>query len=106
MKKYLFIFLTWLVSFSFVSAQDNGEIPGKALFRIMGNITEFIFWILMVAAAFFVLLAAYNFLFSGGDPEKTAKGKKNLLYCVLAVVLALLAGGAVNIITGLIEVEL
>ncbi len=106
MKRFLLTSLFLLVPVLSVSAQDNGDIPGRALFGIIGNITEFVFWLLMASAVFFILLAAYNFLFSGGDPDKTAKGKQNILYSILAVVLSLLARGVVNIIAGLIEVEL
>lgn len=57
------------------------------LLRILGLLRT-LFWI---AVVFFILLAAFYYLTSGGDPGKTGKANQMLMYAVIAIVVALVA---------------
>jgi len=58
-----------------------------------------IFWLLMVFVVIFILYAAFLYLTSGGDPEKTGKAKGVIIYAVIALAVALLAKAIVAIVT-------
>lgn len=57
------------------------------LLRIIGLLRT-LFWI---AVVFFILVAAFKYLTSGGDPGKTGDANKMLMYAVVAIVVALVA---------------
>jgi len=44
-----------------------------------------------VIAAIFVIIAAFTYLTSGGDEDKVKRAKTELIYAVIAIVVALLA---------------
>jgi len=48
------------------------------------------FWI---AAGFFVFYAAYLYLTAAGNDERTKKAKQQLLYAVIAIIIAIMAAG-------------
>jgi len=54
-----------------------------------------VFWILTVL---FILLAAFQYLFAKGDPEKANKAKDSLKYAIYAIVIALLANSLPTIV--------
>ena len=56
-------------------------------------IVDWLFYLLLVAAVIFVLIAAFRYLTAAGDPEKVKAAGNTLLYAAIAVVVALLAKG-------------
>ncbi len=56
-------------------------------------IINWLFYLLLVAAVVFVLIAAFRYLTAAGDPEKVKAAGNTLLYAAIAVVVALLAKG-------------
>jgi hypothetical protein len=65
-------------------------------------IINWAFWIFIVLSVIFTLLAAFRYLFAGGDPEKVKAAGSSLLYVVVAIVIALLAKGFPTIISSFI----
>lgn len=66
-----------------------------SLSGIEGVISKIINWLtglFFVAAIVYIFYAAYLFLTSGGDPEKVKEAKMQLLYSIIAIAVALLAG--------------
>ena len=62
---------------------------------IEGVISRIVNWItglFFVAAILYIFYAAYLFLTSGGDEEKIKLAKSQLLYSIIAIAVALLAG--------------
>lgn len=68
----------------------------KELLGIMEYVTNWLFTILLVLAVFFIILAAYRYLTSGGG-EEVAKAHKMILYAAVAIAVAVLAKGIVNV---------
>jgi hypothetical protein len=62
------------------------------------GIIPWIFWGLIVLSIVFVLVAAYRYLFSSGDPEKVRGANKTLIYAAIAIVVALIAAGVPSLI--------
>jgi hypothetical protein len=56
-------------------------------------IAGWMFTFLVVLAAVFVLIAAYNYLTSSGDPEMTKTARNMLIYAAVAIAAALFARG-------------
>lgn len=75
---------------------DTLEGGAKDLLGLIDTITNWLFTILLVLAVTFVILATYKYLMSGGG-EEVSKAHKMLLYAAVAVAVAVLAKGVVNV---------
>jgi hypothetical protein len=73
-------------------------LPGGAndLLGIIDRVTNWFFTILLVLAVIFIIFAAYKYLMSGGG-EEVGKAHKMVLYAAVAVAVAVLAKGVVNV---------
>ncbi len=106
MKKYLFIISLYFVLFfnNVLAATADDDIDAQRLLGIISRATNHIFWGIVLASAVFIIMAAYQFLFSEGDPEKVGNAKKNLLFCLIAIVLALFSKIASTIIANMLGI--
>lgn len=79
------------------------DTPEKVI-GLIQRVTDWAYSILLVLAVLFIVYAAYLYLFSEGDTEKTEKAKKQIFYAVVAVAIAILAKGIIafvqNVLTG------
>lgn len=55
--------------------------------------------------AIMVLVGAFEMITSAGDPEKTSKGRKTLLWAAVGLVVALVATSVVTLIKGIFNVS-
>lgn len=83
-----------------VSAEIPTEppvIPGDqtTLFRVINDIINWIFWGLLIAAIIVIIIAAFRFLTSAGDPDKVKEARNYIIYAIVAIVVAFLAEGIV-----------
>lgn len=69
-----------------------------SLIDFICSIMDWIFWGLVVLSVIMALVAAYRYVTSAGDPEKTGKAGKTLLYAAIAIAVALLAFGVPRIV--------
>ncbi|RME55726.1 hypothetical protein D6779_12145 [Candidatus Parcubacteria bacterium] len=63
----------------------------KGIETMLCNFADTMAVLFFVVAVVFTLVAAYQYLVSGGDTEKVKKASKTLTYTAVAVVVALLA---------------
>lgn len=70
--------------------------------RIISNVVKWTYTLFFVAAVFFILVAAYNFVTAGGDKKKVDAAKAQLKYAAIGIAVALLASGAVTLIRNVI----
>jgi hypothetical protein len=105
MKKYFLVYLIMFMLFfsPLVLASPDAQ---SEFFEILNRILNFLFWVAMIVSIFVVLFAAYQFLFSEGNPEAVAKAKKNILYSIIAIALAVLAKSSSIIIIEIIGLEI
>jgi len=61
------------------------------IIRILNTIVTWLFTIFLIVAVVFVILAAFKYLTSGGDPEKVKEASRNLVFAAVAIAVALLA---------------
>ncbi|BCX15874.1 MAG: hypothetical protein KatS3mg098_103 [Candidatus Parcubacteria bacterium] len=59
------------------------------IYRIIGYVYTFFF----LVAVLFIILAAYNFVFSRGDETKVKNAKNQIKWAIVAIVVALMSGG-------------
>ena len=60
---------------------------------ILNTVINWLFGLLIILAVIFVLVAAFKYLTSGGDPEKVKSANHSLIYAAVAVAVAILAKG-------------
>lgn len=70
----------------------------SGILSLLDVATSWLFLILIAVATIFIILAAYYFLFSGGDTEKVSKAKNMLIYATVAVAVGTLSRGIVLLI--------
>jgi len=81
-----------------------GEIDSvDKILKVVDNLTNWMFTAFIAAAVIMVLLAAFTYLRAGGG-EETAKAHKMLLYSAVAIAVAILAKGIVNVVKSIVKV--
>jgi hypothetical protein len=64
---------------------------------------QWFYTIVFVFAVLFILLSAFNFITSSGNPEKVKKAKDQAKYAIIGVVVALLARAAVPFVQNVLN---
>lgn len=77
------------------------DTPAKVITAVEG-VRDWLFGLLLVLAVVFIIWAAFMFLTSGGDTEKVGKAKQQILYAVVAIVVAFASRGIIDIVQGLL----
>ena len=67
----------------------------------LDTIINVLFTVLVIVAVIFIILGAFALLTAQGDEDKIKTGRQQILYAVIAVVVALLARGIVDWVRGL-----
>ena len=100
MKKFPYIIISFVAGFPLVSfaALTNAQDVINLIVRV-GN---WMYGAILALAVVFILLSAYNFMGSGGSEEKVTTAKNQLLYTLIAVVVAMLAKGLIALIEKLV----
>ncbi len=65
---------------------------------IIDTVANWFFAILLAVAVVFILIAAYQFLTSGGDPARVGAARQSLLYAIIGIAIAFLARGIVMLV--------
>ena len=65
-------------------------------------ITDWLFYFLILLTFVFILIAAYKYLTSSGDPEKVKGANQMLLYAAIAVVVGILAKTIPNLVASIV----
>jgi Type IV secretion system pilin len=82
-----------------VGSSSSTTLQGKdALVKLLGNISEFLLFLIPLIAVISILIAGYFYIFSVGDSEKTGRAKGILKWNLIAILVAFLAYGLLNII--------
>jgi len=84
------------------SANDTILAGGRnGVVNLLGRIANWLFAILMVLAVIFIILAAYQYLISGGG-DGVSKAHKMLIYAAIAIAVGLLSRGIVYVVAQLV----
>ncbi len=70
---------------------------------VLNNIVRWAQIIFFILAALFIIFAAFEYLTAGGDDEKVKKAKNMLIYAIVAIAVALVAGGVRTLVRTFLE---
>ena len=76
------------------------DLPG--INRVIATVVNWVTGLFFVVAILFLFYAAYLYLGAAGDPERLTKAKDQLVYSVVAIAVALLAGSIRYIVANLL----
>lgn len=55
------------------------------------TVTDWVFVFIMIVVSLMIIIGAFNYVTSGGDPGKTASGRNYIMYAAIGLVIALFA---------------
>lgn len=70
---------------------------------ILDNIAGWLFTIFFVLAVVFFIYAAFLYLTAAGNEDRVGKARNTLIYGIIAIVVALLAGGIAFFVSGVLQ---
>lgn len=79
------------------------QAPQTDVMTILVSLTNWLFAILLVIAAIYIIVAAYTFVTATGDPDKTKKARDFVLYALIGVLVGLAAKGLVSLVERIVE---
>ncbi|MBN2197798.1 hypothetical protein JW698_01205 [Candidatus Wolfebacteria bacterium] len=118
-KKFTFVFL--LILFACAPILTKAVTPGKiptakelgvqdspidtagGLLDIVASVVKWVYTLFFIIAILFIIIAAFNFLTGGDQPEKIKSAKNQLIYAAIAIAIALLSFATLNIIANFLE---
>ena len=68
------------------------------VFETLATLSNYLFAILLIVAAIFIIVAAYMFVTAAGDPEKTKTARNFVLYALIGVLVAFAAKGLIMLV--------
>lgn len=90
-------------------AQDVGDdgLPKttKDVMTILGRIGDWLFTGLLIISVIMLIVAGYKYLFSQGSEEQTTSAKNTIVYAVIALAVAMLAGGIPYLVKSILQVK-
>lgn len=69
-----------------------------SLEELIEGLINFIFWVAIALAPLMIIIAAFYFLTSGGDPERVRTAKKIIFWTVIGVTIVFLAKGIIYVV--------
>ncbi len=78
----------------------------EEVFLTINGMISYLFWILIFGAALVVAIAAFNFLTSAGDPDKTKKARDYVTYAMIAVIVGFLAKGIIALVARMLQISI
>jgi len=74
-----------------------GPQTGLQLLAIAESVGDWIFTGFLIFATVLIVLAAFQFAKGGGDPTQVAAARKNIIFAVIGVIIALLSKGVITV---------
>ena len=71
----------------------EGPQTGGEFISVVEGLTNWLFVILLVFAVIFIVLAGFQFIAGGGDPQQVAQARTKLIWAAVGIAVALLARG-------------
>ena len=66
--------------------------------RVLESIVGWAQIFFYIVATLFIILAAFSYLTAGGDESKVKEAKQKIIYSLVAIGIAVIAGGVVSIV--------
>ncbi len=78
---------------------------GSLIYCILGKISVFLFWIVMVLTVIMAIVSGFLFIIAGGVPDKITQAKNALIATVVGAVIALSAWAIVTFVGGVLGLQ-
>ena len=102
MKKYLkkiIVFCLLVIPFAVNAVTIKNPFgEGSTLWDIFSKIVNFMFVLSLPIAALMIVIAAFFFLTSMGDPEKVKRARQLILWAIVGVIVLFLSKAIVNLL--------
>ena len=72
------------------------------IYDVLDTILGIVYTIFFVVAAFFILYSGFLYLTAAGNEDNLKKAKNQIIYAVIAIVIALIALGVDNIVASVV----
>ncbi len=69
----------------------NGEFGGVLILNTITNVSNWIFYLVLLLSTIMIIYGGFTYIASAGDPTKSTKGKSILTYALIGLAVALLA---------------
>ena len=73
-------------------------IPDTDVMESLGNIADWLFYILIGVSVLFIVIAGLEYVTAQGDPEKIKAAGQKVLYALIGIIVASLAKGLVILV--------
>ncbi|MDR0957042.1 MAG: pilin [Candidatus Nomurabacteria bacterium] len=87
------------VAVSFVVSRMNNNIKQSGT-ELLQNTLSLVYFVLGLVAVVMIIIGAYKYIMSSGDPKKAADGKNTIIFSVVGLVIVLLAFTITNFVVG------
>ncbi|MFC1630235.1 hypothetical protein ACFL06_01725 [Patescibacteria group bacterium] len=100
MGKTVIILLCSLILFGTpaLAIEIDNPLEADSIEELMEGIITFIFWVAVALAPLMVLIGAFYFITSGGDPSRIQTGRNIIWYTVVGLVIVFLSRGLISAI--------
>jgi len=99
MKKILVgITLVTLIAAPALVAAQNDKVEEIDIIDALESLVDWLFTILLIVAAIFLVIAAFTFITASGDPEKIGKARNFVLYALIGVAVAVASRGLISLV--------
>ncbi|HEY4509930.1 MAG TPA: hypothetical protein VJC15_03020 [Candidatus Paceibacterota bacterium] len=76
---------------------------GGELVTLIQELTNWVFVVFLLMAVIFVILAAFQFLSGGGDPQAVAQARQKLIWAAVGIIVATLARAIPTVVNNIIN---
>ncbi len=109
MKKIITgLVLTGLLAVPIIGLTQGVDVPTgyASVFQTINRLINYLFWVLIFAAALVIAYSAYTFLTAAGDPDKTKKARDYVLYAMIAVIVGFLSKAIIALVARMLDVSI
>ncbi len=109
MKKILsaLLLMSFLVLPVFALADDgpgSGPPADMDVITVLGGLVNWMFYILMIVAALFLVFAGFTYLTASGDPDKVKSAHQSVMWALVGVAVAVMSRGLVALVEKILGV--
>jgi hypothetical protein len=83
---------------------DN-PIDADSFQDLINAVINFIFWVVVALAPLMIIIAGFNFMMAGGDPNKITTAKNIILWTAVGLFIVLFAKGLIAVLSKVLGVE-
>ncbi len=81
----------------------NNPLCANSFQDLIESLIDFIFWLAVVICPLMIIIGAFYYVTSGGNPEKMRTARNIILYAVIGFAIVLLAEGIISLVENIME---